>query len=131
MKSPVWLRFARRAIARSPPARPSIFPVVGRPIERSATAATSAPDRHRPDVRGGSDVFLSRRHRKISAALHGPVAGRVGPLLWCLRAGFYFSQSDDQAENDDDNAAVPAGRSVRAAARIDRAELFRPAIPSA
>src|SRR5215467_4260115 len=128
MKSPVWLRFARRTIARSPPARSSIFPVGGRPIERSATAATPTPDRHRPDVRGGGDVFLSRRHRKISAALHGPSAGRMGPLLWRLRAGFYFSQSNYPAENDDDNAAVPASRSFRAAARIDRAEFFRFAI---
>src|SRR5215470_4185506 len=131
MKSPVWLRFARRAIARSPPARCSIFPVGGRPIERSATAATSTPDRHRTDVRGGGDVFLSRRYWKIPAALHGSSAGRVGPLLRCLRAGFYFSQSDYPAENDDNEAALPANRPIGTAAWIYRTQLFCPALPSA
>src|SRR5262245_56237046 len=107
MKSPAWLRSAHRAIARSPPARCSIFPVGGRPIERSTTAATSAPDRHRTGVRGGRDFLVSRCHWKISAPVHGPLAGRLGPLLRRLFAGTYFSQPDHPAENDDDNAAVP------------------------
>ena len=75
-------------------------------------------------MRGGRDVFLSRRHRKISAAVHGPFAGRLGPLLRRLPVGTYFSQSDHPTENDDDNATVLAGRSIGAAARIHRTELF-------
>src|SRR6478609_2931346 len=131
MKSPAWLRSAHRAIALSPPARCSIFPVGGRPIERSTTAATSTPDRHRTDVRGGCDFLLSRCHRKISAAVHGSLAGCLGPLLRRILAGAYFSQSHHPAEKEDDNAAVSAGRPVCAAAWIDRAELFRLALSSA
>src|SRR5215471_9833650 len=105
MKSPAWLRSARQAIARSPPARCSIFPVGGRPIERSTTAAPSTPHRHRTDVRGGRDFLVSRCHRKISASVYGPLAGCLGPLLRRLFAGAYFSQSNHPAENDEDNAA--------------------------
>src|SRR5262245_16365062 len=130
MRSPAWLRFARPAIARSPPARSSIFPVGGRPIERSATSARSTPDRHRTDVRGGGDFFLSRCYRKVSASLHGSPAGCLGSLLRRFSAGAYFPQSSHPAENDDDNAAIPAGRPVHAAAWIDRAEFFRLAISS-
>src|SRR5262245_26763462 len=105
MKSPAWLRSAHRAIARLPPARGLIFPVGGRPIDGSTTAATSTPHRHRTDVRGGRDFLVSRCHRKISASVHGPLAGCLGALLRRLFAGAYFSQSDHPAENDDDNAA--------------------------
>ena len=123
-KSRAWPRFAPRAIVRSPLARSSIFRVGGRPIERSTTAATSALDRHCADVRGGRDVFLSRCHRKISAAVHGPFAGRLGPLLRRLPVGTYFSQSDHPTENDDDNASVLASRSIGIAARSTALSFF-------
>src|SRR5262245_17718990 len=122
MKLRASSRFARRAIVHLRPARSSIFRAAGRPIERRLSPAPTAAYRHRPDVRSGGALRMSRCHWKIPAPVYGSTTGRVGPLLRRIPASPYFSQSGDQAKNDDDVAAVIANRPVGALAWVHRAE---------
>src|SRR5262245_5169968 len=124
-------RFAPRATAHSPPALCSIFRAAGRPIERLVSPAPPATQRHRFNVCGGRNIFLSRRHREIFAPLYGSIADRVGPLFRCVPAGVYISQSGYPTKNDEDNAAVPASRPFGAAAHINGSEFLRIALSSA
>src|SRR5262245_66221757 len=107
-----------------------MFPAGEPPIERSRTPAPPAADRHRPDVRSGGVVFVPRHYWKISAPLHGSVAGRLGALLRRLSVGADLPEPDHKTPHDGDDAAIHAIWPLGAAAWIDRAELFRAALPS-
>src|SRR6478752_10444836 len=123
-------RFVRRAIVHSRPVPYSIFQAGERPIE-ARTAAPPAADGHRVDVRGGRDLFMPRRHWKISAAIYGSIAGRVGSLLRRLPAGTHLSKSGHHTEIAGDDATLHAAWAVDTAARVYCIEFFRTALSSA
>ena len=100
---------APRRIARSPPARCSIFPADGRHIERSCPPSPPAANRYRPDVRGGGVLLLaSTRLAKYLNRSHGHDADRVVALLRCFPAGFDHVEPANPPGDDGNAPAIPA-----------------------
>src|SRR5262245_5911159 len=79
---------------------------------QGSARARPAPDRHRPDVRGGGVLCLSRYDREIPQSLHEHVASGVGALYRRVLVPVHRVESMDTARADADHAAAPADRAL-------------------
>jgi hypothetical protein len=90
-----------------------------------------APHRHRPDVRSGRLLCVSRRQREISRPLHGRARSRVGALHLRLSSRLCLVQSAESARHAAQRAAGPADRPLGPSAGLDHAEFLRAQISPA